>query len=116
MPEQIGILLLFLVVILFNFVIGYLRHRREREAAPKKAERDAGQPPVPTRVPARAAMTPARIDEPPPVRWTPPPPVRPPRRRLQLRHGDLRRAVVLMTVLGPPRALEHEARDVSGGR
>ncbi len=115
MPEQVGILLVFLVVVLFNVIRAYLSHRRQREAA-RKAERDAQRPPAPARVPPRAARTPQRPEVSAPVPRRPPPALRRPRPRLDLRRGDLRRAVVLMTVLGPPRALEHESREVSGAR
>ena len=117
MREQFGILLLFLVVVLFNLIAGFLNRRRKREAA-DEAEKVPQRAPVPRRVPPRVVITPLPVQVSPPapmVTRTPPAPVRR-RRRLELRRGDLRRAIVLMTVLGPPRALEHEARDATGPR
>ena len=117
MGEQIGILLLFLVVVLFNLIGAFVNRRRKQEAA-DKAEQIAPRAPVPPRV----VIAPPRVEGLPPAptmvaRTTSarPAPVRR-RRRLDLRRGDLRRSIVLMTVLGPPRALEHEAHDATGPR
>ena len=110
MGEQIGILILFLVVVLFNLIGTLLQRRKRKERAGEVEER----PPAPAGLPPRVVVTRPRPEPAPP----PPPaprrslatagPVRR-RRRLDLkRPGSLRRAVVLMTVLGPCRALEHE--------
>lgn len=116
MGEQIGILLLFLVVVLFNLIGAFVNRRRKQEAA-DKTEQIAPRVPVPPRV----VIAPPRVEGLPPapmVARTPSAPLAPVRgrRRLDLRRGDLRRAIVLMTVLGPPRALEHEAHDATGPR
>ena len=120
MPEQIGVVLLFIAFVVFNLIAGAVNRRRQREAAAKK-----GQPPrapVPLALPPRVVIRPPSVKEPAPPRpvVVRMPPVRrhPVRRgrRLELRRGELRRAIVLMTVLGPPRALEHEAKEGGGQR
>jgi hypothetical protein len=124
MPEQIGVFLLFVVFVVFNLIAGAVKRRRQREAAEKERQRQLPPPraPVPLTRPPRVVVRPPSIEE------APPPPVvvrRPPtrgrvpvqgKRRLELRRDELRRAIVLMTVLGPPRALEHEAKEGGGGR
>jgi hypothetical protein len=107
MPEQIWILLLFLAVILFNLMTGLLNRRRARDAADQEKKGPQAAP-TSRRAPPRVVVTPPRIDVSPP----PPPAVHPKPRRMTLRRGDLRRAIVLMTLLGPPRAFDDEAHDV----
>jgi hypothetical protein len=110
MPEQIWILLLFLGVVLFNLITGFLTRRRERDATEaKKAAPPAPRAPrvVPARVvttPPGVAMTPARHDRsaPAPQRL----------RRAKLGRDELRRAIVVMTFFSPPRALIDEGRDL----
>jgi hypothetical protein len=103
MPEQIWILLLVLAVVLFNFVTGFLARRRERDAA-DEARKSADTTPSSRRPAARARVTPPRIPDSP----ARPSGEQPKRDRLRWRRGDLRRAIVLMTLLGPPRALDDD--------
>jgi len=122
MPEQIGVFLLFIAFVVFNLIAGAVNRRRQRAAAEKERQLPP-RAPVPLPLPPRVVMRPSSVEE-----SAPPPPVvarRPAtrgrvpvqgRRRLELRGGELRRAIVLMTVLGPPRALEHETKDGSGPR
>ena len=122
MPEQIGVFLLFIAFVVFNLIAGAVNRRRQRAAAEKQKQLPPPRAPVPLTLPPRVVVRPPSIEEAPP----PPVVVRRPatrgrlpvqgRRRLELRRGDLRRAIVLMTVLGPPRALEHEQKEGGGGR
>ncbi len=123
MPEQIGVFLLFLLFVVFNLIAGAVNRRRQRAAAEKEKQPPPPRAPVPLTLPPRVVVRPPSIEEAPP-----PPPVvvrrpatrgRAPvlgKRRLELRRDELRRAIVLMTVLGPPRALEHESNDGGGRR
>ena len=123
MPEQIGVFLLFIAFVLLNLIAGAVNRRRQRAAAEKGKQLPPPRAPVPFTLPPRVVVRPPSIEGAPP-----PPPVvvrRPPtrgrgpvqgKRRLELRRDELRRAIVLMTVLGPPRALEHEAKEGGGGR
>src|SRR5688572_15819754 len=123
MPEQIGVFLLFIAFVVLNLIAGAVNRRRQRAAAEKGKQLPPPRAPVPLTLPPRVVVRPPTIEE-----AAPPPPVvvrRPATRgrvrehgsrRLELRRDDLRRAIVLMTVLGPPRALEHEAKDGSGPR
>jgi hypothetical protein len=114
MPEQIGVFLLFLLFVVVNLIAGAVKRRRQREAKEEQRPRA----PAPRPLPPRVVIRPPRVEAPPapvivrtqPVRRAP---VRR-RQRWELRRGELRRAIVLMTVLGPPRALEHEAKEGSG--
>jgi hypothetical protein len=110
MPEQIWILLLFLVVVLFNLITGFLNRRRERDASEtKKAAQPA--PRAPRVVPARVVTTPPGVDT-TPVRLDRSPPAPQRRRRAKLGRDELRRAIVVMTLVSPPRALIDEGRDL----
>lgn len=119
MPEQIGILILFLVVVLFNLISGFLSRRREA-SAPEPAETEA-PPRIPARLPPRVVVAAPRATPPSappaaePIRVAPLRRASRPRpRRLDLgRPADLRRAVLLLTVLGPCRGLERESGDPS---
>lgn len=102
MPEQIWIVLLFLVVLLFNLITGVLTRRRQRDAAAKEKN---PAPPAP-----RAPQVPRRMIVTPPPDLSPPAPLR--RRRAKLGRRELRRAIVVMTLLGPPRALVDEGREL----
>jgi hypothetical protein len=104
MPEQIWILLLFLLVVLVNLTIGFLNRRRERGAVDKEKSVHEPAPRAP-RARAGVATAPPRVD----VSRPAPPPTHLRRRPVSLRGADLRRAIVVMTVLGPPRALEDQA-------
>jgi hypothetical protein len=108
MPEQIGIVLIFLVVILFNLITGLLNRRRERAAVEQEKKVPQPAPRPPRAAPARLAMAPPRIDVSPPA--PPPTPTYLRRGHVKLTGGDLRRAIVVMTLLGSPRALEHQER------
>jgi hypothetical protein len=107
MPEQVGIMLLFLVVVLFNLISMFVSRRKQRA--------EAEQAPVPPSLPPRLVVAPPRVEVPTPEAMPAPAPVRRavvaarrrPRRDLG-GPGELRRAIVLMTVLGPCRALEDE--------
>ena len=123
MPEQIGVFLLFIAFVVFNLIAGAVNRRRQRGTAEKESQLPPPSAPVPLTLPPRVVLRPPSIEE-----AAPPPPVVvrrqpargrvpvPGQRRLELRAAELRRAIVLMTVLGPPRALEHEAKDGSGPR
>jgi hypothetical protein len=115
MPEQLGILLLFLVVLLFNLVGGFLTRRRERESARTEDAPPAPPPrvarPSPPALPPRVAPpSPPLVRSLPRVNVSPPPTRRV--RRVTWSAMDLRHAIVIMTVLGPPRGLIDEHRDV----
>lgn len=103
MLEQIWIVLLFLVVLLFNLIAGVLTRRRQRDAAAKEKKASPPAPRAPQIAP-RMVVTPPRSD----VSL----PAPPRRRRAKLGRGELRRAIVVMTLLGPPRALVDEGRDL----
>jgi hypothetical protein len=109
MPEQIILLVSFLLVVLLNLLLSVLNRRRERGAAtqapsvPPLAPR-AAYPPTP------ADVTPPRVE---PISRTAPPMRRRPR-RIAWQPGDVRHAIVVMTVFGPPRALADEGRDLPG--
>jgi hypothetical protein len=109
-PEQLLFFALFLVVALANLIARWIAARAERR---RRAEaKDRGE------IARQLRRPPRRREAPPPEpAWIPPPPRpvtaeparRAPARRRRVRLGaapDLRRAIVLMTVLGPPRALE----------
>jgi hypothetical protein len=108
--EQLLFIALFVLVPLFNFLAKVLRQRR-RPAAPIPQAEEPGEPVT--------ALPPPRVLL--PVPEPPRPSARPPRapavlvverrRRApyRLRPADVRRGLVLMTILGPCRALEREA-------
>jgi hypothetical protein len=111
-PEQLILLALFLIVGLVNFVIRWLRERQQ--ARPPATPDQSAAPARPPELIVRRAPV-ATSPEMPTVapRLTPRRPV--PRTRAAMHvsldnRADLRRAIVLMTVLGPPRALEHLPR------
>jgi hypothetical protein len=122
-PERILPVLIFALVLFFQFVVPLLRRRLE-EAAPDEGE-DAITPervvleraPAPVVVkPAPVARaesrTPARPERRGPARRAAPPPPAPPlavapRRPSPLGSiAEVRRGIVLMTILGPCRAAE----------
>jgi hypothetical protein len=109
MSEQLGIVLLFLVVVLFNLISGVLSRRRKRDAEAEK--KDVPQPaPRPVPRPRRPVATSplSQVSSPAPPR------VARRGRRPPLGRTELRRAIALMTVLGPPQALADERRDRPG--
>ena len=113
-PEQIILLLVFVLVPLLNLLVRWLRRRAREQQRPMPVEPRAAEPvereewspaPIPPRV---------RLIEPglPREGLRPPPPALPPPRAVTGRAGPLggrvavRRAVIAMTILGPCRALE----------
>jgi hypothetical protein len=120
MPEQVGILLLFLVVVLFNLISMFLS-RRKQQAEADEAARPPGPPPVPPRLPPRVVVAPPRVAAPTPGPVPAPAPVRRAAVARLPRGGlggprELRRAIVLLTVLGPCRALEDDPRGAGAPR
>ena len=111
-PEQLVFLLIFLLIPLLNFLVRILRGRVRR--APRgPVEPAPGRPPAaaPSLRPRPAA--PARPHEQPrePVRLMPVPETPGPQRvRARLDPADLRRGVVLMTILGACPGTEPPAR------
>jgi len=111
-PEQILLLLVFVLVPLLNLLVRWLQRRAREQQRPVPAEPRAAEPEgrekLPARMPPRVrVIEPARTREGP--RETPPAPRPQPVIR---RAGPLggraavRRAVVALTILGPCRALE----------
>jgi len=111
-PEQIFLLVLFVLVPLLNLLVRWLQRRareqpRRRPAAPRAPEPAPREEWPPTAMPPRV-----RVIEPPLPREGPrkapaaPPP--PPARRRRPLGGRLavRQAVIAMTILGPCRGLE----------
>lgn len=108
--EQLLLLALFLLVVFAGSLARWLKARMEA-ARPPETRPPAGvtvrRPPRPLGEPAMPARTPPVTSAQP----SPPPPVETRRRSPRPRLGegsDLRRAIVLMAVLGPCRALERE--------
>lgn len=108
--EQLLLLALFLLVVFAGSLARWLKARMEAsrpaETRPpdgvtvRRPQRPLGEPAMPARTPPVAYAQPS-----------PPPPVEARRRAPRPLLGgpsDLRRGIVLMAVLGPCRALEHE--------
>lgn len=126
-PEQLLVFLLIAAVWLAGAIAQWLKARREQQSRPR-AETEPREPvrELEERLPPRVRTIPAEVSrrpraalavpaERPPSAVAAAAPVRPlpARRRARVSLGgaaDLRRAVVLMTVLGPCRALERDAR------
>ena len=125
-PVELLYVLGFIAIVLFNFIAQRAARRRQQE---EQAQAQPGEQPAPppveeelledvwgrTPTPARAsavAPVPAARSAPPPVRAAEPPaPVRQhPVRALLGNKRDLRRAVILMMVLGPCRSQEPPER------
>ncbi len=114
--EQIVLLAIFLLVGLVNAIVRWRQQSREAppEPAPPPPRREP--PPRPAELPPRirvtvplpAASVPAARRPPVPVPAPRTPPRRRPVHRWLGRRADVRRAIVVMTVLGPCRALEVE--------
>lgn len=104
-PEQIAVLIVLILWPLLSFLGRWMKRRAESRAPveePPARVRERARLPV-ARPPA--ARAPERLSP----RSEPPVMVTPPRRRRRSVLGsprDLRRAIVVMTVLGPCRALE----------
>ena len=109
-PEQILLLLVFVLVPLFNLLVRWLQRRAREQQRPVPTEPRAAEPMAREERRLPAPMPPrVRMIEPAPPREgpRPAPPI--------IRRGPLggraavRRAVVAMTILGPCRALEERA-------
>jgi hypothetical protein len=114
--EQIGVFIIIALIGLVQFLFRWLKARAEQRAsrAPAPPTRDA-EPAVPTPSPRmpRELRAPPREMAPPPQRAVPPTlrsvtPQRP-RRPVLGTPAQLRRAIVLMEILGPCRATERSA-------
>jgi len=108
--EQLILLALFVLVPLVNLLARWVRRRTEPgERPPEEAKQEPE--PVPFRLPPRilvpTPVEPRRVEPPRPAAPTPPPGLRRRGPMLQLSGpADVRRAVMLMAVLGPCRGLE----------
>jgi hypothetical protein len=122
-PEQIVLLLVFILVPLFNLLVRWLQRRAREQQRPVPVEPRAAEPKareerLPARMPPRVrVIEPARPREGP--RETPPAPRPQPVIR---RAGPLggraavRKAVVAMTILGPCRGMEERPPSTPGRR
>jgi hypothetical protein len=119
--EQLLIFAVFLLVGIFNFIVRLLRERQRRRRAPADAEAETSELPELSLPPGTRVRVPSPPAELPPQPVAAPRPAPPPapavpvteRRLLRMRLGsrtDLRRAIVLMTVLGPCRAHDLDQR------
>jgi len=122
-PEQILLLLLFVLVPLINLLVRWLRRRASELQRPVPAEPRAAEPvareerpPVP--VPPRVRVIEPALPREGPREAPPAPPLRPVIRRAGSLGGRLavRRAVVAMTILGPCRGLEEPPPMTPGPR
>jgi hypothetical protein len=119
-PEQLLLLAIFLLVPLVNFLLALWRRRQRGGARAGSFEPVAPEAPAPATRPGSIAPAPAAVSGDRPRRETPrvpaetPPGV--PRLGVSARLGprDARRAVVLMAILGPCRALEPGPPPVPG--
>ena len=116
--EQIGVLVIFALIGLFQLLVRWLRSRAEPAMPPTTVPQPEAPPPVEARpsrrptpddeelfvripVPAQPRMTAPRATAPrAPTRAAPPQ-----RRRVVGTRAELRRSIVLMEVLGPCRAM-----------
>ena len=122
-PEQILLLLLFVLVPLINLLVRWLRRRAREQQRPAPVEPRATEPvareerpPVP--VPPRVRVIEPALPREGPREAPPAPPLRPVIRRAGSLGGRLavRRAVVAMTILGPCRGLEEPPPMTPGPR
>ena len=108
-PEQLILLLVFILVPLFNLLVRWLQRRAREQRRPEPVVREEQ---APTAMPPRARLIkPALADETRHREAAPrkaPPGPRPVHRRTAPLGGRaaVRRAVVAMTILGPCRGLE----------
>ena len=122
-PEQLLLLLVFVLVPLINLLVRWLRRRAGEQQRPVPAEPRAAEPvareerpPVP--VPPRVRVIEPALPREGPREAPPAPPLRPVIRRAGPLGGRLavRRAVVAMTILGPCRGLEEPPPMTPGPR
>ncbi len=111
--EQLLFLVLFVLIPLFNILRRVLTKRPPPVPAPVRVE------PMPA-LPPRRELLPVPALAHPPARETTaerrPAPVAEPRRRKPYLHSsDVRRGIVIMTILGPCRALEPETAPETRG-
>jgi len=112
-PEQILLLLLFVLVPLFNLLVRWLRRRAREQQRPIPPEPRATDPVgreerPPARMPPRARVIEPALPREGPREMRPAPRPQPVIRRAGPLGGRaaVRRAVVAMTILGPCRGLE----------
>jgi hypothetical protein len=113
-PEQLILLALFLIAGFVNLVIRWLRERQQARQAPGPAETPASAQPVELIV--RRAPVAVPLDTTVAPRPALPRPVQGPAMPVIGGPAGLRRAIVVMTLLGPPRALEHDPTTAPGVR
>ena len=125
-PVEIIYVLVFLGIVLFNFVMQQAARRRQQEEQARAGEplEEAAEPPrpaeleplediwgrVPAPAPMAAALPPIAAPRPAPLLSPVLPRRMHPVRALLKERRDLRRAVVLMMVLGPCRAQDPPER------
>jgi hypothetical protein len=117
-PEQLVLLLLFVLVPLFNVLLRWLQRRAQERPRPAPAEPRAAEPAA--REEWRAPLPPrVRVIEPALPREEPREPRPAPRPRPVVRRAGplggpaaVRRAVIAMTILGPCRGLEEPPPDL----
>lgn len=118
-PTELIYVLVFLGLVVFNFVVQQMARRRQQEAAGQEAQPEEppvpedepledlwGRSPAPAPEPVRAPVVVPRPVRSPGAAQAPTQRPRHPVRVLLQSKRDLRRAAVLMTVLGPCRAQE----------
>jgi hypothetical protein len=115
-PEQILLLLVFVLVPLFNLLVRWLQRRAREHQRRVPAEPPMAEPAPPEGWPSRRMPPRIRVIEPPLSQEAPrqetrrktPPAAVPVRRRAAPLGGPaaVRRAIVAMTILGPCRGLE----------
>jgi hypothetical protein len=115
-PEQLLLLLLFVLVPLFNLLLRWLQRRARAQQRPVPAEPPMAEPAPPGQWPSAALPPRVRVIEPLLSQEAPrkeprgkaPPAALPVRRRAAPLGGPaaVRQAIVAMTILGPCRGLE----------
>jgi hypothetical protein len=123
-PEQLLLLAALALVWVVSAIVQWLRSRQRAEDAPVPTAPPGARVPPPDGWVEPARVRPPEAARPPVVvareGWVGPPVARPPAPTLERRRpaavrldgpADARRAIVLMTILGPCRALERERRE-----
>ena len=112
-PEQIILLLVFILVPLLNLLVRWLKRRAREQPRPVPTEPRAAEPVarkewLPAPMPPRVGMIEPALSRKGPRQVPPAPPLQPVIRRAGPLGGRaaVRRAVVAMTILGPCRGLE----------